>query len=239
MSNGTKRPVPNRPAPPKGKGPTPPPPRATRPAPAKPKPAPGIVLAPEYVPAHGSPFSAEDMAVIGPELRRLHDLHGGLDVATVKDSARDPDSPLHRFYRGWDRDAAAEAYWDILTRQLIRSVTFRFQKTESSGAVTDGRVRAFHVVQVPAPTPASEGDGVGDDEVDGAAPATGAVNLGFRRCYKGIGEVVNDADALQQVIDRARRDLEEVRRRYAFYATVPAFAEQFEAVWAALASLGD
>jgi hypothetical protein len=54
-------------------------------------------------------------------LQSLQDAEGRLDPRIVIDDAKDPDSPLHECFE-WDKEKAAESYWLIQARQLIRSV---------------------------------------------------------------------------------------------------------------------
>jgi hypothetical protein len=54
-------------------------------------------------------------------LKWLQDERGGLDPRAVVEDAKDPGSPLHGCFE-WDAEKAAENYWLIQARNLIRSV---------------------------------------------------------------------------------------------------------------------
>jgi hypothetical protein len=54
-------------------------------------------------------------------LKWLQDERGGLDPRAVVEDAKNPESPLHTYFE-WDTEKAAESYWLIQARSLIRSV---------------------------------------------------------------------------------------------------------------------
>jgi hypothetical protein len=72
----------------------------------------------------GSRLSNEDAKVIAPVLFRLEQERGGFTPADVLAEARDPGSPLHRFFE-WDDTVAAEKHRLQVAATLTRSVVYR------------------------------------------------------------------------------------------------------------------
>lgn len=189
--------------------------RRTPPAPAAPESAAATTPTPEWRAAHGSPFSAADMRVIGPVLQQMSEQPDGLTPERLLNAARATTHPLHRFFEWNDREAA-ESWRLEQARKIIRSVVIEFRRPDDeSGAVRE--VRAFHVV-TRQPAPARETDPEPEPQ----------------RVYVDVARVANDADMANQVIERARRELLAVRDKYNFYRELPGFADAFSEVWAAL-----
>ena len=94
----------------------------------------------KYLVKPGARITNDDARVVGPIIEDLAKASGGKATPqVVLDSARDPSSPLHRFFE-WDNNKAAEAYRVEQAAYLIRSIEVQY-----TGKKED-RVRAFHVV---------------------------------------------------------------------------------------------
>ena len=135
---------------------------------------------------------------------------------------------------------AAERHREDIARRMNRQVMILVPKVLDDGQVVKEKVNAFFYIRekkaAPAPktAPAAKGtDGAaetGTPLVLRAAPA-GA--------YKSLDQVVADPDALEQIIERFRRDLRRLRDRYKFAAEkFPTFCEEHAELWDALARLG-
>lgn len=86
----------------------------------------------------GRRFSDSDAEIIGRELMRI----GGSTAEDIKAAAKDPDSPLHRFFSGWDAEKAAELHWNEVAGNMARSIMVTY--LDKDGAMQD--IRAFHAV---------------------------------------------------------------------------------------------
>ena len=84
-------------------------------------------LASRFVPAPGSPFSEEDVAVIGVELLRIAERNKVGDVRSLDKRLvlaaveADEDHPLRRFFE-WDDAKAARSFRLVQAATMIRSV---------------------------------------------------------------------------------------------------------------------
>jgi hypothetical protein len=77
---------------------------------------------------------------VARELRRIYRAHGNrMHPPHVINAARDPDSPLHKFFL-WDNTKAAEEFRLIQARQLIATVRI----TIPDSAVGERTIRAYH-----------------------------------------------------------------------------------------------
>lgn len=78
--------------------------------------------------------------IVGEHLEMLRGKSGGvITPALVVDDARNPNSPLHRFFE-WDDSAAAEQYRLQQARGVIQAVVVRYRETDNAPAKT---IRAF------------------------------------------------------------------------------------------------
>lgn len=94
----------------------------------------------KYLAKPGARISNDDARIVGPIIERIAKSSGGKATPqAVLGAARDPSSPLHRFFE-WDNNKAAEAYRVEQASYLIRSIEVQY-----TGKKED-RVRAFHVV---------------------------------------------------------------------------------------------
>ena len=156
---------------------------------------------PKYMARAGSPFSDSDAAEIGPELERLaHE--GASSVEDIVAYARSTDTPLRR-HLGMERplEELAEAYYRQRARLMAGSIVIRV-RTESGYR----DVRAFHSVTV----------SVADTEPP------------VRSRYVTVAQVRGNAAMAEQVVERARRELEAWRQRYGDYVEV--FGGVFDAI---------
>jgi hypothetical protein len=96
---------------------------------------------PVYRAVAGSRFTADDAAVIGPEIEKLT---GGKATtpAAVLDAARKKASPLHKFF-DWDDSSAAQKYRLDQARYMLRSIEIEWVDMGPKPIHT----RAFHVVR--------------------------------------------------------------------------------------------
>lgn len=93
-----------------------------------------------YLAKHGSRITNDDARIVGPIIEGIAKSSGGKATPqAVLDAARDPSSPLHRFFE-WDDAKAAASYRVDQAAYLIRSIEVQY-----TGKAED-RVRAFHVV---------------------------------------------------------------------------------------------
>ncbi len=66
-------------------------------------------------------YSKATIRIIRSEYARLRKTHGAVTPVVIVDAARDPKSPLHRFF-DWDDSSAAEKYRRSQAGELIRRV---------------------------------------------------------------------------------------------------------------------
>lgn len=84
-----------------------------------------------YKAAPASRLSDRDARVIGPICESLARAKGVVRAEDLLSVARDPDSPVHRFFE-WDDSAAAEKYRLDQARHLMRSYVVVMTKSEVS-----------------------------------------------------------------------------------------------------------
>lgn len=159
---------------------------------------------PKYFAAPGSPFNDDDAAEIGPELARLAE-SGASSPEEIVAYAKTNDTPLRKHLH-LDRplEEVADAWFRRRARKVAGSIMVRVR-------VGDGYrdVRAFHSVTV-AVAPRSEDD----------APV--------RPRYVTVAQVKGDQAMTEQVVERARRELEAWRDRYETYGEY--FGSIFDAI---------
>jgi len=99
------------------------------------------VSAKQFKAVRGSHLRDSDAEIIGPELERLAEAHGGrLTAVQVLAAASQPESPLRPYFE-WDDSAAARQFRLDQARYLVRSIRI---VVEDGAEQTD--VRAMHLV---------------------------------------------------------------------------------------------
>jgi hypothetical protein len=75
-----------------------------------------------WAPGRGAMFRNVAVEVVGKEIERLGEKYSQqLEPRHVVAEARNPKSPIHNAFN-WDKEQAAEAYWIITARNLLKSV---------------------------------------------------------------------------------------------------------------------
>jgi hypothetical protein len=125
---------------------------------------------------------------VATELRNIAATAGGaLKAADVVDAARDPDSPLHRFFE-WHDGQAGENYRLIQAGMLIRRIKLHIVKSDDAARRIElTAVNAFSSL----PSTRKNGGGYIDTSV-----------------------AIVDAEAREELLERALLDIEAMRRRY-------------------------
>lgn len=157
-----------------------------------------------YAPKHGTPYTQRDAERICPEILRLMQLHGGgLTKAELLEAAKSRRSPLHRDFV-WDDAAAAEKYRLDQASRMLRAfeVVYTQDRREHRVNLTE------YVVQTLQPVAA------GNDDLPTVRPQRNASRQAGRRCYVPVTAVMTNEDYQQQLVARAREDLQSYRNRY-------------------------
>ena len=92
-----------------------------------------------YTAAPGARLRDEDAEIIGPVIDRLARERGAATARNLLSEAKDPASPIHRYFE-WDDEKAAEAHRLERARLLIRSIRIVVETTDAPI-----ETRAFHV----------------------------------------------------------------------------------------------
>lgn len=140
---------------------------------------------------------------VGERLEKLRKKHDGITAQTVVDDARPTDALLHGAFE-WRNSIAAEEYRKAQARQLIASVVVQATDNTASQQTLAPRVRAFVVV-----------------------------NQNGEDSYTSVSVALSDPNLRQQVLARAKGELESWRSRY---KDLSEFAEIFSVVDASLAT---
>ena len=114
----------------------------------------------EYFAAAGSAFTKADAEVIGPQIEVLAE-EGDASRERIRDVARSPNSPLHRFF-DWDRDVAADKWQLHQADTMLRSIRVR--------VIEDGRPRTAPAYKIERAQPKS-GIARGHNVLHGASAA--------------------------------------------------------------------
>jgi len=118
------------------------------------------------------------------EINAIYVENGRLTPALVRDTARDPDHPLHSRFE-WDDTLAGELYRLEQAHELIKSARVVYKPAK--GKNSERSVRAFHAVY-------SE-----DDQ---------------QFAYKPVEEIVHDEFSTQLVMREMERDWKVLKNRY-------------------------
>lgn len=92
-----------------------------------------------YTAAPGARIRDEDAEIIGPVIERLAQERGAATARNLLNEAKDPASPIHRYFE-WDDAEAADAHRLERARLLIRSI-----RIVVSTASVPIETKAFHV----------------------------------------------------------------------------------------------
>lgn len=162
---------------------------------------------PSYFATPGSPFNDEDARALGPELQRLAE-SGVASVKGIVEYARsDPSSSLYEHLElHRPVEVVAEKWYRRRARLCAASIMVNVYADGERRAI-----RAFHHVSIV--------------QHGSPGPARG-------RRYVTVQMVRDDADLSEQVVERARRELDSWTRRYAEYRHI--FGPVFEAVEATI-----
>lgn len=150
----------------------------------------------------GTRFAGEAQPV-GERIATLAAQAGGVTPASVLADARANHSPLHDYFE-WSDARAGEAYRLIQARALLRGIV----TVEVDGVALAEPTRAFICVTVG-----------GDDEEDPGG-----------RAYATVTRVVKTPDMREEVIERAKKELEEWASRYARFAELRHVAQEIVAL---------
>jgi hypothetical protein len=159
-----------------------------------------------FIPRKGARLTKRDAVIVGQELEKLNQRHGGLTAEVVVGEASRTRSKLHRFFE-WDDDEAAEQWRLHQARVLIKSVRVVLDPDDDEGP---REIAAFiHVRR-----------DVDNDEDDDEEEAV----------YLTSVEVMSDAKLRRQVLKRALRELESWQRRYNEYEEFAAIFSELDRV---------
>jgi hypothetical protein len=148
----------------------------------------------KYIPAVGSRYSDQDAQVIGTRLSQVIEESGlFLTAQAVIDDARPEMSPLHPYFT-WDDRLCGQHWRDYEARHMLRSIHVVIGEGEEAR-----QVRAFHVVTR-----------MSDDEIDTAAADA-------ERGYYPIVRIMGDDRLMDQIIERALKELQGWQSRYRAY----------------------
>jgi hypothetical protein len=132
---------------------------------------------------------ANNLATVVPALRTLMDAEGILSPAAVVDAARDPGSPLHRYFT-WDDGEAADKCRLTEAGMLIRRVRIHLvrvprepQQIGVSLMRVDSGVRSVRFLQAPRGSRGKEGG------------------------YRPVDEIVADETLAADMVDTLRSEL--------------------------------
>lgn len=136
------------------------------------------------------------------ELQRLESEYGVVTPRTVVDSAKDPDSPLHRLF-DWDDKTAADKYRLMRARLLMTEI-----KVEIGGRETAGFINTYVVVNdVPTRGYISTAKALSDEEITKQLIAQGIHEIEFLtekyKNYQELSALINQKklELLKQKID--------------------------------------
>lgn len=158
---------------------------------------------PKFKAAKGSRFSDKDVQVIGPELHKLSQEHGGVDANTIVAYAADHKNPLHPYFE-WDDTKAAAAHRLWQARVMASSVLTFYVETKG-GEETVKTPRAFYALDV------------GEKDDGGEKP---------QKKYVSLVTVLNDTNMIEQVISQAERELRTWQEKYATYSSYRQFKQR-------------
>lgn len=165
-----------------------------------------------WEPAEKSQYSKKDMKVIGPELARLRAAGVRLTPENIVIEARKKSSPLHSYFT-WDAKEAHRQHLLSEAGRMLRSVKIIFE-TIVQGQPKLVAVRAYHVITEKVAVANSGGD----------AEATPLKN---GRRYAGLDEVLANQKLLDQVIERALKELQNIKKKFQVYSvTLPGFRQR-------------
>ena len=146
----------------------------------------------------GMPVKAE---VVGAELEKLQEEHGGLTPVVLVDAARAEDNPLHRLFI-WDDTVAGEKYRQIQAGYVLRNLKIQYIRKEEQEKEEPRVLRVQAFVNVKQGTDAEQTDA--DDE-----PAE------TQRVYLHASVAFQDPQHRKYLLARAKSDLAAWRTRYA------------------------
>ena len=98
----------------------------------------------EYFAASGTRFSAQDAAVIGPQLEALAEQGEDVTERTIVDVAQSANSPLHRFFE-WDDKVAADKHRLTQAGTMMRAIRVK--------TLDAGRPRVMPAYRLARPEP--------------------------------------------------------------------------------------
>lgn len=143
-----------------------------------------------------------DAETAGGALEAISKRYGFVLPETVVAESRPENAPLHDEFE-WDDSTAANAYREDQARGIIRHITIRIEKDD-----TPHDVRAFvHVL--------ARGQTAEDDR---------------EPVYIRTLDALKDADYRAQVLERAMREIDGWRRRYADYSELALIFQQIDTV---------
>ncbi len=132
-----------------------------------------------------APFTDADAQLIGQILEGLEDRDEMFKARKVLEHARDPRSPLHKYFE-WDDNKAAEAYRLEQAGRLVAFVTI--EVVDASG--NKKRERAYHSITI--------------SEADGSK----------KRGFMSIRRIKQESDLQEQLVQRALQTLRVWRDMY-------------------------
>ena len=152
----------------------------------------------------------EKKAELLAELTRIANQRSGLNPTTLLQEAEKPTSILHQYFT-WDDTEAARKWREVQAYYLIRRVKVTVQTPDKKELT----IRAFFPVKQ-VETPIEE-----NDETNVIPPPT------RRGDYMPIQDVINDKNAIQQVILSAISELRAFQNKYHALKTINQFADLF------------
>ncbi len=166
-------------------------------------------MAAKFAVRAGAPFRQKDADVIAPEILRLAQNRGdGITKEELLEAARPPRSRLHRYF-DWDDKKAAEKWRLKQAGSMLRAfeVIYTVNREERRVNIVE------YIVHREEPEPVAVG---ADDEPEVRPQRRGreAPRSHLRRSYVPITEVLSDAELSQQLVQRARRELQTFRNKY-------------------------
>ena len=139
------------------------------------------------------------------ELKVIASRKAGLNPATLLSVAKNPRSTLHQYFT-WDDTEAARKYREFQAYALIRRVKVTIE-THDNKEIT---IRAFWPVK--------------------QVEKDGTIDYGKRGNYHRIDNAYDDKEALKQIMENAKGELESFSKKYSQLENILGFSEVFTAI---------
>jgi hypothetical protein len=142
---------------------------------------------------------------IRKELETIASRKAGLNPSTLLAVAKNPKSTLYQYFT-WDDTEAARKYREFQAYELIRRVKVTIE-THDSKEIT---IRAFWPVK--------------------QVEKDGTIDYGKRGNYLRIDDAFDDKEALKQIMENAKGELDSFSTKYSQLENILGFSEVFSAI---------